>query len=45
VTLPELIHVQRGKLNETYLRHWGAELGLAAELEAALSGALKPKQT
>lgn len=40
-----VIHVQRGKLDETYLRQWGAELGLTAELEAALSGALKPKQT
>src|SRR2546430_17587744 len=40
-----VIHVQRGKLDETYLRHWGGELGLTAELENALSGALKPKQT
>jgi hypothetical protein len=40
-----VLHVQRGKLDETYLRHWAAEVGLTAELDAALSGALKPKQT
>jgi hypothetical protein len=40
-----VIHVQHGKLDEAYLRHWAAELGLTAGLEAALSGALKPKQT
>ena len=40
-----VIHVQRGELDETCLRHWGAELGLASELENALSGALKPKHT
>jgi hypothetical protein len=37
--------VQRGKLNAAYMRSWAAELGVAADLEAALSGALKPKQT
>jgi len=41
----ERYHVQRGKLDEGYLRHWAAELGLASELESALSGALKPKLT
>jgi hypothetical protein len=40
-----VVHVQRGKLNEAYLRHWASELGLSSELETALSGALKPKQT
>lgn len=40
-----VVEVQRGKLDEPYLRTWAAELGLVAELEAALSGALKPKQT
>jgi hypothetical protein len=40
-----IVHVQRGKLDEPYLRHWAAELKVSAELEAALSGRLKPKHT
>jgi len=40
-----VVEVQRGKLDEAYLRNWARELGLVAELEAALSGVLKPKQT
>jgi hypothetical protein len=40
-----VVAVQRGKLDQAYLRTWAAELGLVAELEAALSGALKPKET
>jgi hypothetical protein len=40
-----VVHVQRGRLNEAYLHRWAAELGLAAELDAALSGGRKPKQT
>ena len=40
-----VVHVQRGKLDEGYLRHWASELGLASELESALSGKLKPKLT
>jgi hypothetical protein len=40
-----VVHVQRGKLDEGYLRHWAAELGLASELDSALSGAIKPKLT
>jgi hypothetical protein len=40
-----VVHVQRGKLDESYLRRWAAELGVSAELESALSGALRPKQT
>jgi hypothetical protein len=40
-----VVHVQRGVLDETYLRRWSVELGVLAELEFALSGALKPKQT
>jgi hypothetical protein len=40
-----VVHVQQGKLDEAYLRHWAAELGLTPELKAALSGSLKPKQT
>jgi hypothetical protein len=39
------VHVQRGKLGESYLRRWAAELRVTAELEAALSGAFKPKRT
>ena len=40
-----VVQVQQGKLDETYFRHWAAELGLTPELKAALSGSLKPKQT
>ena len=40
-----VVEVQRGKLDEGYLRFWATELGLATELGAALSGAWKPKQT
>lgn len=40
-----VVEVQRGKLDISYLRFWAAELGLAAELEAALAGAFKPKET
>ena len=40
-----VVHVQHGKLDEPYLRKWASELGLLAELEEALSGRLKPKQT
>ena len=40
-----VVAVQQGRLDQAYLRSWAAELGLAAELEAALSGRLKPKQT
>jgi hypothetical protein len=40
-----VVQVQRGNLDERYLRHWAGRLGVAAELEAALSGTLKPKQT
>jgi hypothetical protein len=32
-------------LDKTYLRHWAGQLGVAPELEMALSGGLKPKQT
>jgi len=37
--------VQRGKLDEPYLRYWAQELGVLQELETALSGALRPKNT
>jgi hypothetical protein len=40
-----VVQVQRGKLDEDYLRHWAGELSVTPELEAALSGRLKPKQT
>jgi hypothetical protein len=40
-----VVHVQRSKLDEAYLRHWASELGLSSDLEAALAGRIKPKQT
>ena len=40
-----VVYVQRGKLDEDYLRQWASELGLVSELEEALSGRIKPKQT
>jgi len=40
-----VIHVQRGKLDEDYLRQWASELGLVSDVEEALSGRIKPKQT
>ena len=40
-----VVHVQRGRLDELYLRKWASEVGLLAELEEALSGRIKPKQT
>jgi hypothetical protein len=40
-----VVNVQRGNLDETYLRRWAKEIGVAAELEEALSGKFKPKPT
>ncbi len=40
-----VVEVQRGHLDEGYLRHWAGQLGVALELEAALSGKFRPKQT
>ncbi len=40
-----VMEVQRGNLDEGYLRRWAAQLGVAPELEAALLGTPKPKQT
>jgi hypothetical protein len=40
-----VLHVQRGKLDESYLRHWAKQLGVVADLEDGLAGKLKPKQT
>ncbi len=37
--------VQKGRLDEAYLRHWAAELGVLNTLEDALSGRLAPKST
>jgi hypothetical protein len=39
------VQVQRQILHEQYLRHWGAQLGMLAALEAAHSGTLRPKIT
>jgi hypothetical protein len=40
-----IVAVQKGALDENYLRHWAAELNVALELEEVLSGRIKPKQT
>jgi len=40
-----VVAVQRGRLDETYLRHWAAELDVAATLEDLLTGKIKPKTT
>jgi len=40
-----VVHVQRGKLDEAYLRRWATDLRVSAELEAALSGGIRPKHT
>jgi hypothetical protein len=40
-----VIQVQRGKLDEIYLRQWAEQLGVAAQLEAGLSGQFRPKRT
>ena len=40
-----VVQVQDGELDKSYLRRWASELRVSAELEAALSGRLKPKQT
>ena len=40
-----VVQVQRGNLDESYLRRWAAELGTTAHLEAALSGSIRPKET
>lgn len=37
--------VQKGALDENYLRRWAAELKVAQKLEEVLSGKIKPKQT
>lgn len=40
-----VMEVQRGKLDEAYLREWAEKLGVSAQLEAGLSGQLRPKRT
>jgi hypothetical protein len=40
-----VVHVQRGNLDEAYMRRWASELEVFAELELALSGTLRPKKT
>lgn len=40
-----VVAVQKGKLDEAYLRRWSTELSVTAELEKALSGSLRPKHT
>ena len=39
------MEVQRGKMDEGYMRRWAGQLGVVPELEAALSGSFKPKET
>jgi len=40
-----VVTVQRGQLDENYLRKWAVVLGVTSELEAALAGKIKPKHT
>lgn len=40
-----VVQVQRIKLDLEYLRKWAQELALSTELEALLSGTIRPKQT
>jgi len=37
--------VQRGQLDENYLRQWAVVLGLSSGLADALAGKIKPKHT
>jgi hypothetical protein len=40
-----IVAVQKGNLDEAYLRQWAAKLGVESELSKALSGELRPKHT
>lgn len=40
-----VVAVQKGRLDEAYLRRWAAEIGVASLLEDALSGKFHPKTT
>ena len=40
-----VVAIQKGRLDERYLRHWAVELGVLDTLEQALSGKPAPKST
>jgi hypothetical protein len=40
-----VVSVQRGRLDEAYLRKWADELGVTGVLEDVLSSRIKPKST
>jgi hypothetical protein len=40
-----VIAVQKGRLDEAYLRRWATEIGVAQLVEDALAGKLRPKTT
>jgi hypothetical protein len=40
-----IVAVQKGALDENYLRRWAVELNVEQKLEEVLSGKIKPKQT
>jgi hypothetical protein len=40
-----VVSVQRGSLDESYLRRWAAELGVTTVLEDLLTGRIRPKST
>lgn len=40
-----VVAVQKGKLDENYLKHWAARLEVIENLTKALSGELRPKHT
>jgi hypothetical protein len=40
-----VVQVQRGNLDESYLSRWAADLGVSGELDAVLSGSIRPKLT
>ena len=40
-----VVAVQKGKLDENYLRDWATRLGVTENLAEALSGKLRPKHT
>ena len=40
-----VVAVQKGRLDEPYLRQWGREIGMADLVEDALGGKLRLKQT
>ena len=40
-----VFRVQKGALDEAYLRHWAAELGVTETLNRLFEGTLKPKST